>query len=62
MELYNWRKCGQIHEIDKMIELEKMRVSITKNSCNLNAHQINEISLVLYIAYWVPKNQDKILF
>ncbi len=44
VELYNWRNRGQVHEIHAMIELEKMRASIAKNSRNLGAHWIIEIS------------------
>ena len=43
VELYNWRKPRQVHEIHRIIELEKMRASTVENSCNLNAHYIIEI-------------------
>lgn len=38
IELYNWRNCGQVYEIHKMIELKKMRILIAENCCNLDAH------------------------
>ncbi len=45
-----------------MIELEKMRASITENPRNLGAHRIIEISLVLRSAHVVPRDQDKVVF
>ena len=40
---YNWKNCGQVYEIHKMIKLEKMRALIAKNPHNLNAQRIIEI-------------------
>ncbi len=45
-----------------MIELEKMRALIVENPCNLGAHRIIEIWLVLRSAYMVPRDQDKVVF
>ena len=61
VELYNWKNCGQVHEI-KMVELGKMRTLITKNPCNLSACQIIEIFLVLRSAHMVSKDQNKVVF
>lgn len=44
-----------------MIELKKMYISITENTCNLNAYQIIKISLVLYNAHIIFKNQNKVI-
>ena len=38
IKLYNWKNCGQVHKIHKIIELEKMRASNTENLYNLGAH------------------------
>ncbi len=62
VELYNWRNHGQVYEIHGIIELEKMCASIAKNHRNLIAHQIIEISSILYSAYVVLSNQDKVVF
>ncbi len=35
---------------------------IAENSCNLSAYQIIEISLVLYSAYVVSRDQDMVVF
>ena len=53
---------GKVYEIHRMIELKKMHVLITENLHYLGAHQIIEISLVLYNAYLVPRDQDKFVF
>ena len=45
-----------------MIEFEKMHISTTKNLHNLNIDQIIEISLVLYSAHVIPRDQDKFVF
>ena len=39
-----------------------MRASIAENFCNLGAHRIIEISLVLRNAHMVPRDQDKFVF
>ena len=62
VELYNQKNRGQVCEIHGMVELEKMRTLITKNSRNLNAHQIIEISLVLRSAHMVSRDIDKVVF
>ena len=38
IELYNWRNCGQVHEIYRIVELEKMCVFIAKNPRNLGVY------------------------
>ena len=45
-----------------MVELKKMCILITKNPHNLGAHWIIEIFLVLYSAYMVPRDQNKVVF
>ena len=62
VELYNWRNGGQVHEIHRMIELEKMRASTAENPRNLGAHRIIEISSVLRSAHVVPRDQNKFVF
>ncbi len=62
VELYTLRNHGEVHEIHEMIELEKMRALIAKNPCNLGAHRIIEISLVLCSAHMVHKDQNKVVF
>ncbi len=62
VELYNWKNHGQVHKIHRMIELEKMRGLITENLCNLGAHWIIEISLVLHSTHMVSKDQDNVVF
>ena len=62
VELYNWKKHGQVHEIHGMIELKKMRALSAENPHNLSIYWIIEISLVLCSAHVVPRDQDKFLF
>ena len=62
VELYNWKNNGQIHEIYRIIELEKTRTLTMKNLRNLSAHRIIERSLVLCNAQMVFGNQDKFVF
>ena len=62
VELYKWKNCSQVYEIYRIIELEKMRTWTAKNSQNLGAHRIIEISSVLCSVHLVPKNQDKFVF
>ena len=62
VELYIWKNGRQVYDIHRMIEVKKMRALTIKNSGNLNAHQIIEISLVLHITHMFPKNQDKFMF
>ena len=62
VELYNWRNSGQVHEIYRMIELEKMRALTADDLRNLGAHRIIEIFLVLQSAHLVPRDQDKVVF
>lgn len=45
-----------------MIEIEKMRALTTESPCNLNIHQIIEISLVLRSTYMILRDQDKFVF
>lgn len=59
---YNWKKSGQIYEIHKMIEFEKMRTLIAKNSRNLDDYKIIKILLVLCKAYIIFSDQNKFLF
>ena len=62
VKLYNLRNRGQVHKIDGIVEREKICVSITKNSRNLGAHRIIEISLVLRSIHVVLRDQDKVVF
>ena len=45
-----------------MVELEKMRVLIAKNSRNIGACWIINISSVLHNGHIVPRDQDKVVF
>ena len=45
-----------------MIEFEKMHALIAENPCNLGAHLIIEISLILLSAHMVSKDPDKFVF
>ena len=56
VELYNWRNSGQVYKIHGMIELEKMRALTAENPCNLGAHRIIKISLVLRNAHVVLRD------
>ena len=62
VELYNWSNSWQIHEIHRIIKLEKMHASTAENLCNLGAYWIIEISSVLHSAHVIPRNQDKFVF
>ena len=58
VEFYNLGNRGQVHEIQKMIKLEKMHVLTVENLRNLDAHQIIEISSVLRNIYMIPRDQN----
>ena len=45
-----------------MVKFEIIRALIAKNLHNLEAHQIIEIFSILYSAYMVPRDQNKIVF
>ncbi len=62
VKLYNWRNHGQVYEIYRMIELEKMRTSTAKYPRNLGAPRIVEISSILRSAHIVLRDQEKIVF
>lgn len=62
VELYNWKNCGQVHEIYGIIELEKMHTLIAKSSYNLDIYWIIEIFLVLCSTHIAPRDQDKVMF
>lgn len=62
VELYNRMNHGQVHKIYGIIGLERMCASTIENHRNLSTHHMIEISLVLYSAYIVPKDQDKFVF
>ena len=62
VELYNWKNHGQVHEIHKMIKLEKMRALTVENLCNLGIHQMIEISLILHSVHVIPRDQNKFVF
>ena len=38
VELYNWRNCGQVYKIYRIIEHEKICALTTKNPYNFGAH------------------------
>ncbi len=61
VELYNWRNHGQVYEIHEIIELEKMYALIAKNSCNLGAYWIIQISSVLCNTHVVFRDQEKVV-
>ena len=56
IKLCNWKNHGQVYEIDRIVELEKMHVLIVENPRNLGADQIIEIFLVLHSAYIISSN------
>lgn len=60
--IYNWRNRGHVHEIYIIVELEKWCTSTAENPCNLDAHRIVKISLILRSAYVVPRDQERIVF
>ena len=62
VKLYNWRNRRQVHEIHRMVELEKMHILIAENPHNLGVHWIIEISSVLRSTHVVPRNQNKVVF
>ena len=62
VELYKWRNSRQVHKIYKMVELDKWHALMAENPCNLSAHCIIEVSLVLHSANVVPRDQDKMVF
>ncbi len=62
VKFYNWTNCRQVHEIYRMIELEKICISIAENPRNLGIYRIIKISLVLCSAYVVSRDQDKVMF
>lgn len=63
VELYNLRKNRQVHEIHKMIKLEKIRALTAKSFCKLGAYQIIKILLsILYGIYIISRKQDKFVF
>lgn len=45
-----------------MIEFENMRALTAENPCNLGVYWIIEISLVLYRAHLILRDQDKFIF
>ena len=60
--LYKWRNCRQVHEIHRMVDLEKWYASTAENPRNLGAHCIIEVSSVLRSAHVVPRDQDRAVF
>ncbi len=62
VKLYNWRNCGQVHEIHGMVELEKMCALTAKHHHNLGAHHIIKISSILRSAHVVLRDQERIVF
>ena len=62
VELYNWKNRGQIHEIHKMIQFEKMHALTAENSDNLGTYWIIEISSLFHNTHVIPRNQDKFVF
>ena len=62
VKLYKWGKHRQVYEINKKIQLEKMRALIAEKPHNFIAHWIIEILSVLRTAHVVPKNEDKFIF
>lgn len=62
LEFYNWKNCGQINEIHRIIEIEKMPALTVADPYNLSAYRIIEISLVQCKAYVVSRDQNKFIF
>lgn len=62
VQLYNQKNHRQIFEINGIIKLEKIYILIAKNFCNLGAHQIIKILLVLHSAYIISMDKNKLVF
>ena len=62
VELYKLTNREQVYEIHGMVELEKWHASMAENPCNLGAHCIIEVFLILRNAHVVLKDQDKAIF
>ena len=62
VELYKWRNRRQVHEIYRMVELDKWHASTAENPRNLAAHRIIEVSSILRNAHVVPRDQDRMVF
>ena len=62
MELYKERNHWQVHKIQRMIELDKQHALTAENPCNLGAHYIIKVSLILCSTHIVPRGQDKMVF
>lgn len=62
VKLDNQWNYAQVHEMYEIIELVKIRFLTAKNSYNLCAYWIIDISLLLYNTHVIPKNQDKFVF
>ena len=45
-----------------MVELNKWHASTAENPCNLSAHRLIEVSLILRSLHVVPRNQDRMVF
>lgn len=60
VEFFNGRNRRQVHEIYEINELEKIRALIVDNLYNFGTYQIIDIFSVLYSAYMVLRDQDKI--
>ena len=60
--LYNLKNHGQVYEIHKMVEFEKIYISTAKYPRNLVVHCIIAISSILCNTHIVFGHQKKILF
>ena len=62
MKLYKWKNRGQVHEIYRIVELDKWHASTAENSRNLGARCIIEVFSVLRSAHVIRRDQDRVVF
>lgn len=62
VEIYNKHNCRLVYKTHGMVELKKYPISKTKNFLNLGAYRFYKISLILRIAYIVPRDNEGNVF
>ncbi len=55
VKLYNWKNHGQVYEINKIVELEKI---CAKHLSNLSTHCILKISSILCRVHVISRDWD----
>ena len=58
VEIYNRRSRGLVHEIYKIVELEKYLISRAKNSLNFNSQRFYRKSEVLQSAHVILRDTE----